>query len=330
MESLSKMHHSHLSLAHHNSSFPTVFSPRFFRSLPLPPFSPPSFKSFSIRASSTPLPKAHLRQTLNPHFSPLVKSTCIAIAATAFFFTRLQLNTATAAPVLPPSDSSVSETLPSAVEEQQPSNNLDEADALRSLTEEKIRAGEIDEAIRVLERLISLEPEELEWLLLKAHLYIHNGEHKLALNVFESVLKKEPFNVEAYRGFLMANSELNEPSEELLKRIEEAVRVCEEEEMDSEVRDFKLLIAQIKVIDGELSDALKVYEELVKEEPKDFRPYLCQGIVYTMLRKQDEAEKQFEKYRTLVPQDHPYKEYFEDNTKIFSQSLESGGIGAKS
>jgi len=113
---------------------------------------------------------------------------------------------------------------------------------------------------------------------------------------------------------------------ELLKKIEEAVKVCAEQGKDSEVRDFKLLIAQIKVIDGDLSDAMKVYEELEKEEPQDFRPYLGQGIVYTMLKKNDEAEKQFEKFRTLAPDNHPYKQYFEDNSSI----LETGLLDAKS
>ena len=39
----------------------------------------------------------------------------------------------------------------------------------------------------------------------------------------------------------------------------------------------------------------------------------------------DKADKQFDKFLRLVPKDHPYKEYFEDNmfpTKLFSQKLE--------
>jgi len=160
----------------------------------------------------------------------------------------------------------------------------------------------------------------------KAHLRLLNGENELAAKEFEDLLQRDPFHVETYRCLLMLISETKAPTMELLKKIEEAVKVCAEQGKDSEVRDFKLLIAQIKVIDGDLSDAMKVYEELEKEEPQDFRPYLGQGIVYTMLKKNDEAEKQFEKFRTLAPDNHPYKQYFEDNSSI----LETGLLDAKS
>ncbi|KAK7279430.1 hypothetical protein RJT34_24483 [Clitoria ternatea] len=314
MESLPKLYHSHLPLNHRRSSFPkTPFSS-------LPPTPLPSSSSIKASSSSSPPPShkpqnpvTYFLQTLNPIFSPLIKPTCIAIAATAFFFTRLHLNPAGAGadPLPPPPDSAASETLP---------NEQNGSAALRSLLESNIKSRKIDEAIRVVERLVDLEAEELEWPLLKAHLHMRNGDHELASSEFEHVLKNDPFNVEGYRGLLMATSELNKPTVGLLKRIEEMVRVCEEEKRDFDVRDFKLLIAQIKVIDGDLYGALKVYEEIVKEQPKDFRPYLCQGIVYTMLRKKDEAEKQFEKYRTLVPENHPSKEYFDDNTRVFSRN----------
>ena len=117
------------------------------------------------------------------------------------------------------------------------------------------------------------------------------------------------------------------------KRIKNAMEKCKKEKNKSDVRDFTLLIAQIRVMEGRHSEALKVYEELVKEEPKDFRPYLCQGIIYTLLRKKDEAEKQFDKFRRLVPRNHPYREYFVDNmvaTKIFGEKVERESMGSKS
>jgi Flp pilus assembly protein TadD len=113
-----------------------------------------------------------------------------------------------------------------------------------------------------------------------------------------------------------------------LNKVDEIVKFLEEKKMESEAREFKLLIAQAKVMEEDFSGALKVYEEIAKEEPSDFRPYLCQGVVYTMLRKNDEAEKQFEEYRKLVPENHPYKKYFEDNTKILAKKIEKGGIEA--
>ncbi|ESW16471.1 hypothetical protein PHAVU_007G159400 [Phaseolus vulgaris] len=307
----------------------------------------------------------HLLKTLDPLLSPLVKPTCIAIATTAFSFMRLHPPpVASALPHAPPPPSSASEILPDDTaasetlsDDAAASENIsvdtaasdtlsEERAALETLSDErtaeeqssddvlelesllrtKIKASEINEALLVLDRLIELEPEELEYPFVKAHLRLLNGENELAAKEFEDLLQRDPFHVETYRCLLMLISETKAPTMELLKKIEEAVKVCAEQGKDSEVRDFKLLIAQIKVINGDLSDAMKVYEELEKEEPQDFRPYLGQGIVYTMLKKNDEAEKQFEKFRTLAPDNHPYKQYFEDNSSI----LETGLLDAKS
>ncbi|BAT95414.1 hypothetical protein LR48_Vigan02g143800 [Vigna angularis] len=229
-----------------------------------------------------------------------------------------------------PDDKAASETLPDEVapaetlsdESVAQEQSSDDVVELESLLRTKMRASEIDEALLVLDRLIELEPEELEYPFVKAHLHLLNGEHELASMGFEELLQRDPFHLETYRCLLMLISETKAPTVELLKKIEEAVKVCAEQERDSDVRDFKLLIAQIKVIDGDLYDALKVYEELEKEEPKDFRPYLGQGIVYTMLKKNDEAEKQFEMFGTLAPENHPYKQYFEDTSRILETGLQ--------
>ncbi|RYR03208.1 hypothetical protein Ahy_B06g082057 isoform D [Arachis hypogaea] len=197
----------------------------------------------------------------------------------------------------------------------------------------KIRARKIDEAIGIIDRLIELEPQESEWPLLKAHMHVYNDQVDLARNVFEEILQRDPLRVEAYHGLAMTAFESKLPLNDLLKRIEAAMEQCKKQNRNSEVRDFKLLIAQIKVMEGDLDAALKAYQDLVKEEPRDFRPYLCQGIIYTLLKKKDEAEKQFNKFRRLVPKNHPYKEYFEDNmsaTKFFSQKVEREGAAARS
>ncbi|XP_028775084.1 protein SLOW GREEN 1, chloroplastic-like [Neltuma alba] len=360
MESLATLHHCRhplpFSLSHLPSSLSRPISSVSFRSLPprLSPsrFSSSSFRSPSIRAASLPsesfTDSAFLRrgttlpqllQTLNSLFSPVIRTTCTILAAAVFFYMRLRYKPAIAAPLeMPTVESSTESTENSSNEENQRvigerlSNNPNDTEALRSLIEVKVRARKIEEAIQVIDRLIELEPEEFEWPLLKAHMYVYNGDCELAREKFEEILTKDPYRVEAYHGLVMATSESDKPLEDLLKRIEEAVEFCKKQKRESDVRDLRLLIAQIKVMEGEFSDALKAYQELVKEEPKDFRPYLCLGIIYTLLRKKDEAEKQFDKFRRLIPKNHPYREYFEDNMfemNVISQKAERAGVGAK-
>ncbi|KAL6507964.1 hypothetical protein OROGR_024159 [Orobanche gracilis] len=218
--------------------------------------------------------------------------------------------------------------------EQHLLSNPNDVVQLRDLMEIKIKNEKIPEAIQIVEKVMELEPEEIELPMLRAHLYAHHGEFELARNEFNGLLEKDPFRVEAYHGLVTIASQ-EESSEELKnieRKIEETMRLCGKENKKSDVREFKLLLAQIKVIEGQFDEALKGYEELVKEEPRDFRPYLCQGIIYSLLRKNNEAEKNFEKFRRLIPRGHPFASYFDDNmigTKIFGQKVENERLMSK-
>ncbi|MCD7466281.1 hypothetical protein HAX54_002844 [Datura stramonium] len=320
-----------------------------FRTSP-PPFYP---SLFSIRASSSfpsqnpKIPKPIIPQNPNEQSRKpfaFLKSTLIAtITATTLLFARFFVSPKPeiyAQALTPPAtetdvrDAVSEEERERAIEEHLVSNP-DDVEALRSLMEIRIKNKKMLDAISIIDRLIELEPNETEWPLLKSHLYVNFGEVELAKVGFNEILKKDPLRVEAYHGLVMAASQ-DESIEELVeieKKVEEGMKLCKKENKKSDLRDFKLLLAQIRVIEGKYDDALKVYQELVKEEPRDFRPYLCQGIIYTLLRKSNEAEKCFEKYRRLVPQGHPYARYFDENmiaTKVFAQRVENERTGSKS
>ena len=148
-----------------------------------------------------------------------------------------------------------------------------------------------------------------------AHLLSYSGDSEIAHQLFEEILLKDPLSVEAYHGLVMAasGSESEEKLVGILERVRIAMAICKKEKKKEELRDFGLLVAQIRVMEGKYEETLKLYEELVKAEPRDFRPSLCQGIIYTLMRKKDEAGKQFQKYRRLVPKGHPYARYFDQN-----------------
>lgn len=60
-------------------------------------------------------------------------------------------------------------------------------------------------------------------------------------------------------------------------------------------------MAQILFLQKNVDEALEVYNELSKEDPKDFRPYFCRGMIYSLLDRNEEAKEQFGKYRELSP-----------------------------
>ncbi|XP_010253347.1 PREDICTED: protein SLOW GREEN 1, chloroplastic-like [Nelumbo nucifera] len=330
--------HLYLFKCHLSRSSRSVYSISFTISNPFNP-------KTCIRASSAPLPLTP-RQDHHPEpsfdflkpLSSLLKTTglVLTLTAAAFFFNRFS-KPSFAAPTTSPTDVSteaVSDEEKERTIEEYLDSHPDDVKALRSLMDVKIKARKLQEAIAIIYRLIQIEPSEKEWPLLKAHLQNYSGDVELAKLGFEEILSNDPLFVEAYHGLVMATSQSE--SDELgavLKRIENAMERCKKEKKKEGLRDFKLLVAQVRAIEGNYVDALKVYQELVKEEPRDFRPYLCQGIIYTLLRKKDESEKQFRMYRRLVPKEHPYVRYFDDNmfaTKVLSQMAESQRVGSKS
>lgn len=304
------------------------------------------FKPFSSSAplrarlpKSYPLVRAGLKP--QPHENPirtLVRSAAAAAAAAvalAAFLGHPLKPALAAAPI------SQSEPLPESLTDSEKVRALedhlasdpDDIKALRSLLELKVKANLLPDAIAIIDRLIALEPDDKDLPLLKAHLHSHAGDPEAAKQLFEDLLSKNPFLVEAYHGLVMVAYEYESGAEleAVLKRVERAIEMCKKEGRKDDLRDFRLLVAQIRVVEGKYDDALKVYERMVAEEPRDFRPYLCQGIIYSMLKKNDEAEKQFSKYRKLVPREHPYAQYFDDNMvamKVFMQMEENKTRGA--
>ncbi|KAG6434062.1 hypothetical protein SASPL_105683 [Salvia splendens] len=324
-----------------NPHRPSSSNPLSPLSLKFPPRPLPRFSLPAIRASlPTPNPN-HQNSDNSPKLfklqtsNPLKIALATTVAAAALFVSGFYMSCkpAIATPISPPNvetaerDSIADEEREKSVEEHLISNP-DDVEALKTLMEIKIKSKKIPEAIEIIDRLVELEPEELEWPMMKSHLFAYNGEFPLARNGFNELVKKDPFCVEAYHGLVTVASQ-EESSQDLVaieRRVEEAITLCKKENKKTDLRDFKLLLAQIRVLEGKYEDALKLYQELVKEEPRDFRPYLCQGIIYTLLKKNGEAEKCFEKYRRLIPKGHPYASYFDDNmfaTKLFAQKVEN-------
>ncbi|XP_010553027.1 PREDICTED: protein SLOW GREEN 1, chloroplastic [Tarenaya hassleriana] len=294
---------------------------------------------FSLRTiSKSRSPRIPAIRALSSSPKPsLLKTTCVTLtAAAALFSASLHLvRPAVATPVVAPPPSTaeraeeageedeVSLEQQEAALEQHLASNPNDVEALQSLVKIKFQSQKLRQAITILDRLIEIEPDEHEWPVLKAQLQTYNGDYDSATRGFEEILAKDPFRVEAYHGLVMAYSDSDSKLSELENRINGVVEKCKEEKKQKDLRDFMLLIAQIRVIEGNPMEALRVYEELVKDEPEDFRPYLCQGLIYTLMKKKDEAEKQFEQFRRLVPENHPYMEYFDSNMintqKLFSK-----------
>lgn len=173
-------------------------------------------------------------------------------------------------------------------------------ESLKSLLQQKLDLGEDEEALNILKRLISAQPEVVDWKFLAARLASEIGDAESARGFYEEVLKTNPLSFEANFENTLLIDRIGE-GEAVIEKLEDAFRVSLEDNNEKESRDLRLIMAQIQFLQKNVDEALSIYQQLTEEDPNDFRPYFCRGVIYTLLDKNDEAKEQFAKYRELSP-----------------------------
>ncbi|WCJ17627.1 Tetratricopeptide repeat (TPR)-like superfamily protein [Euphorbia peplus] len=318
-----------------NSSTLSVATPSFlhFKNNPSSPslvhFKSPSL--FTLRASSqTPNPQTPILQTLKSFTKAAVfigvtasmassKFTLLpAMAETNATLTQVEEGEAT----IEQGEAKIEHTTPVS---KLIESNADAIESLKSLLQQKLdNGGQDDEALKVLNSLAEAQPSVTEWKFLKARLFNEMGRTQDARNVFEEILRLNPLSFEA----LFENALLMDRSgegEAVIRRLQEALEIAEEENKVKEARDVRFIMAQIQFLQKNVEEALGSYQELSKEDPGDFRPYFCRGMIYSLLDRNDEAREQFAKYRELSPKKFDVEGYLRtplSRMKLFGSNEE--------
>ncbi|KVH95641.1 protein SLOW GREEN 1, chloroplastic [Cynara cardunculus var. scolymus] len=179
-------------------------------------------------------------------------------------------------------------------------SNSEATSAMKTLLQEKLEAGEDEESLKILKKLVSAQPNNLEWKFLMARLLNEMGEVEPAREALEEILTQNPLSFEALFENALLMDRCGE-GEAVIKRLEKALEIAEEEQKEKEARDVRLIIAQVQFLQKNIEEALRSYDDLVNDDPNDFRPYFCKGMIYSLMDKNDEAKDQFAKYRELSP-----------------------------
>uniref|UniRef100_I1PSZ5 Uncharacterized protein n=1 Tax=Oryza glaberrima TaxID=4538 RepID=I1PSZ5_ORYGL len=185
-----------------------------------------------------------------------------------------------------------------------------DVDALKCALFAKMRRAEWGGALGFARRLREAEPGEVEWRLMEALLHELKGDLAEAERLFNEVLAEKPLLVRGQGLALCMHKRSEGPT--VFEMLEKALQLAISEERVPEERNIKLLIAQMHVVKGQLDVASEKLQNLINEDPRDFRPHLCQGIVYALLDKKEEADELFDTYRSLVPDEFPDKSFISD------------------
>lgn len=182
----------------------------------------------------------------------------------------------------------------------------EDVDALKMLLRVRMKTADFRAGLQVLDALIRLQPGEREWRFLRAQLLEYSGDLPAARQGFQEILSKEPFSARALQGLASVMRHSGEDSL-ILGMVESAVQLAAEQDKLADVANLKLLLGQLHALQGNVAEALAQYDSVLEQNPKDFRPYLCKGLVLSLTGEGEQAEALFRQFRQRCPKAYaPY------------------------
>ncbi|KAI9169152.1 hypothetical protein LWI28_007760 [Acer negundo] len=278
-----------------NSSFLTASSPSFSV----------THLNFNNKISSNPSYLPCRKISCNFNHNPITHSlksfakTFIFIGATLSISSNFHAK-AQPPPPPPPPPPPLATVIETNVEQVVVDDEEEALESLKSVLQHKLENGEDEESLRILQRLVVAQPDVTDWKFLLARLLSEMGKTQDARNVFEEILVGNPLCFEALFENALLMDRCGE-GEAVIRRLQEALDIAEEGNNTKEARDVRLIMAQILFLQKNVEEALQSYQQLEKEDPSDFRPYFCKGMIYSLLDRNAEAKEEFAKYRQLSP-----------------------------
>lgn len=190
--------------------------------------------------------------------------------------------------------------------------------ALQALLRAVLEKRDMLRALTVVETLLEIQPNNLDWKFLKARTHGFLGELLMAKQEYEELLSLHPLSARFLQGLVMVLNQMGEKTQ-ALELIQKVLYQAISEGRTVEARNLGVLLSQFHIQLGNFEDALEHLSSMTEEDPDDFRPYLCQGLVYTLTKQKDKAKESFKKYMQLCPPD-AFDQNYLDNLLLRAQT----------
>jgi tetratricopeptide (TPR) repeat protein len=176
--------------------------------------------------------------------------------------------------------------------------------ALLGLLQVRMQLEDIKGTLAPLEKLAQINPKEARYQVLLAQTKQYLGDREGAAQTFRSILNAQPGNITALQGLvaLLIDEKRPEAAIGLLEStLKSAPQANQIEKNSVDVIAVRLLMGQVYAQQKRYEEAITVYDNLSKENDKDFRPILAKAIVYQEQGKLDEARSYLERSLSLAP-----------------------------
>jgi tetratricopeptide (TPR) repeat protein len=185
----------------------------------------------------------------------------------------------------------------------------DNVTALRGLLQVRLEligqgVGQIKDAIAPLEKLAKLNPEMTEYGILLAQAKERTGDREGAAQAYRSILASKPGEIKALQGLvnLLLVQQRPEAAIGLVQDTLKAAPAANQAKPGSvDITSVQLILGQVYAVQKRFEEAIGIYDESAKTNPKDFRPILAKAIVLKEQGKTDEAKTLFAQAIELAP-----------------------------
>ncbi|NJO43484.1 MAG: tetratricopeptide repeat protein [Cyanobacteria bacterium CRU_2_1] len=176
--------------------------------------------------------------------------------------------------------------------------------ALRGLLEIRFQQQNKEAIIPLLEKLATLHPDQPDYSVLLAQMKQEAGDREGAAQAYRSVLETRPGDINALKGLSQLLLEEQRPQsaigllEDTLKKADEVNQV---QPGSIDVNSVQVLLAEVYFQVGQADQAIALFDQVIQNNPQDFRPVLGKAMVLQAQGRNDEAQPLFASAAALAP-----------------------------
>ncbi|MFN6166058.1 MAG: tetratricopeptide repeat protein [Pseudanabaena sp.] len=178
--------------------------------------------------------------------------------------------------------------------------------ALIGLVNLRNQLGKVKETIEPLQTLSDTFPDTPEYRMTLAKTYLELKDTKNAVAEYRKILTTKPGYIPALQSIV--GLELNDKRPEaaiglLLDTLKTAETANKIQANSVDTASVRWILGEVYRQQNRLDDSIATYDQMIKENPKDFRPYVGKAQLKQVQGKDDKAKKLFDKGLELAPAD---------------------------
>ncbi|OCQ98750.1 Tfp pilus assembly protein PilF [Nostoc sp. MBR 210] len=167
-----------------------------------------------------------------------------------------------------------------------------------------LNQGDVQGVIAPLEKLAKLNPERSEYGVLLAQAKQQIGDKEGAAQAYRTILDTKPGDLKALQGMvaLLLDQKRPEAAIGLLQEtLNNATQANTIQPGSVNVVAVQVLLGNVYAAQKRFPQAMNVYDQAIKKDPKDFRPVLAKAMLLKEQGKTTEAKPLFSNAASLAP-----------------------------